>query len=89
MPEKKEKGKNITNDALARMIKRGFDNTPTKQQFEVLESKVDVIEEDLKEVKEKINGLDLKLATFIETYDKAELPMRVEYIENVLALPKK
>ena len=74
--------KKNTNDKLARMIKTGFDNTPTKQQFESLENKVSVIEKDIKEVK-------TRLTDFVEKYDEEKLPMRVEYIENVLNIPKK
>ena len=34
------KGKETTNDALARMVKEGFDQTATKEQFHTIEKRL-------------------------------------------------
>ena len=89
MKNTKKKNKTITNDALARMIKNGFDDTPTKAQFEILENKVDGIDVRLQRVEKKLDNVEKKLNDFTEEYHSEKLPMRMEYVENVLNLPKK
>jgi len=68
-------GKKITIDALAKMIKEGFDKTASKEQFENLEK-------DIKAIRQQIAG-----AIFRSEFDG--LASRVEYLENILDLPAK
>jgi len=67
--------KQITTNELANMIKRGFDNTPTKGQFENLDKRLVEVEKDVKYIKENLE-------------DARKLGQRVDYIENVLAIKK-
>ena len=53
--------KQITANQLAKMIKKGFDNTPTKEQFEVLEKDVKSIETGLISVETKLDSVDKRL----------------------------
>ena len=66
--------KNITIDELAAMVKKGFDKTASKEQL-------DKVEKDLAIIKSQLAGVVYK-----PDFDKLE--MRVEYLENVLALKK-
>jgi len=66
--------KNLTIDDLAVMIKKGFDNTVTIARFEK-------VEKDLTIIKSQLAGVVYK-----PDFDKLE--MRVEYLENILALKK-
>lgn len=47
MPGRKPKNKKMTLDALARMVKLGFDDTPTKAEFATVSKDVAVLKEDL------------------------------------------
>lgn len=84
---KKVKEKNISNNMLATMIKRGFDNTATKQQFESLEHMVGIMETDLKEVKGDVKKIKIDVSDLIIGQEKLET--RIDFIENVLNIPKK
>ena len=48
----------ITIEKLAEMINKGFDNTPTKSQFESLEKDVKSVERDIKSVKERLGSVE-------------------------------
>lgn len=71
MPEKQ-----ITINQLAKMIKKGFDNTPTKGQFENLDKRLVEVEKDVKDIKLKLDKTDV-------------IEKRVDYIENILDIPAK
>jgi len=70
--------KNITIDQLAEMVQRGFSDMTgkmaTKQQFEN-------VKKDLTIIKSQLAGVVYK-----PDFDKLEI--RVEYLENILALKK-
>ena len=66
--------KQISNNQLARMIKKGFDNTPTKDQFENLDKRLNVMEKDVKYIKENVD-------------DATKLAKEVEYIRNTMDIP--
>jgi hypothetical protein len=73
--------KEITTNDLAKMIKAGFDNTPTKQDFDnlkgefaSLDKKFNVMEKDVKYIKENLVKAE-------------ELEKEVEYIRNTFSIP--
>ncbi len=66
--------KQITTNQLAKMIKKGFDNTPTKEQFVNLDKRLEEVEKDVKYIKENVD-------------DTARLAKEVEYIKNTLSMP--
>lgn len=82
--------KQITNNQLAKMIKKSFDSVEkrfdqmaTKEQFEGLDKRVGgvegrlaLMEKDVKYIKENVE-------------DARKLEQRVDYIENVLNIPTK
>lgn len=85
-------------DQLAVIISNGFQNNQeymdkrfTELSGEISEVKEDLneVKKDLSEVKKDLRGVKTKLDTFIDDYKDDKLPMRVEYIENVLNLHKK
>ena len=80
--EPQKENKKITNiDELAVMIHNSFQSNQ-----EYMDKKFGEVKNELKE---EIKGVDRKLNAFIDRYDEDKLPMRVDYIENVLNLPKK
>lgn len=68
--------KNITINDLAVMMKNSFDG-----QAEIVNKRFDKVEKDLTIIKSQLAGVVYK-----PDFDKLE--MRVEYLENVLALKK-
>ena len=73
---------------LAEMIKNSFQGNQDymDKRFDEIEGKLKGVESSLTA---EIKKVDKKLDGFIDEYQEEKLPMRVEYIENVLALPKK
>lgn len=67
--------KNITIDELAKMVKDGFDNAATKEQFE--------------DVKRDLTFIKGQLADVVHQSEFDKLEGRVEYLENMLNLPVK
>jgi len=63
--------KNITIDELAEMVKKGFENTASKDQLHKIEKDISEIKYDLKENIRQTNKLE----------------MRMDYVENVLDIP--
>ena len=53
------------------------------------QSNQDYMDRKFYELKTEVKGVDKKLDSFIESYNEEKLPMRVEYIENMLNLHKK
>jgi predicted nucleic acid-binding Zn-ribbon protein len=53
--------KQISNNQLARMIKKGFDNTPTKEQFENFEKRIGSVETSLNSVEKRLTSVDERL----------------------------
>ena len=76
---------NITIDDLAIMVQKGFNEMAKKSdmdlRFEQIDKKFDKIEKDLSIIKSQLAGVVYK-----PDFDKLE--MRVEYLENILALKK-
>jgi septation ring formation regulator EzrA len=64
----------ITTNQLAEMIKKGFDNTSTKEQYENIDKRLVAVEKDVKYIKENIN-------------DTIKLEKEVEYIRNTFSIP--
>lgn len=90
---KKDSGKKITIDKLAKMIKKGFDKTATVEQVKGLEERIDGLEswakgrfdkvdKDLKIIKERLTNVVYKS-------DFEKLERRVKYLENILDVPAK
>lgn len=73
--------KQITNNELAIMIKNGFDNTATKQQFESLEKRVGSLENEMADVKKDLKYVKENIKS------TAELEKEVDYIKNTLSIP--
>ncbi|OGZ73081.1 MAG: hypothetical protein A2908_02035 [Candidatus Staskawiczbacteria bacterium RIFCSPLOWO2_01_FULL_38_12b] len=91
MDPRKDNKKITTINELAEMIRGSFQTAQehvdgkfykVDERFDKVENRLDKVEKDLKEVKEKVNG-------FIDTYHEEKLPMRMDYIENMLNVPKK
>lgn len=78
--------KQISTNQLAKMIKAGFDNTPTKSQFENLDKEVDILKKDVSVIKKDVKDIKFKLDEAVSGINKLET--RVDYIENVLAIKK-
>lgn len=57
--------KQITINQLAKMIKKGFDNTATKEQ-------VDNLEKDAKVIKERLGGVEKRLENVEGRLEKVE-----------------
>jgi hypothetical protein len=74
-----EKNINITNEELARMIKMGFDDV--HEEFCHVHSKLDNVENELKEVKGKLEGV-------IYRFEYNELQNRLEAVERQLGIRK-
>ncbi len=90
--DKQNKSEKITTiPELAVLINSGFQTAKehADEKFAKIDDRFDKVEKSAKETKEKLNEVDIKLTNFIDDYDSDKLPMRVEYIENVLNLPKK
>jgi len=81
MDKKNNKEKITTINELAMMINSGFQNNQ-----EYMDKKFGELKNELTG---EIHKVDTKLTTFIDEYNSEKLPMRVEYIENVLNLHKK
>ncbi|MCX6718239.1 MAG: hypothetical protein NTY81_01365 [Candidatus Staskawiczbacteria bacterium] len=86
--------KNITINDLATMVQRGFngvderfEKVATKEQVGDFEKwtkeKINKIENRLEKVEKKLISVDEKIS------DAGKLETRVDYLENVLALPNK
>lgn len=73
---------------LARMINNGFQSNQEYMDKKFNELKGEISEVEIKLTRE-IRGVDKKLDGFVERYDEEKLPMRVEYMENMLNVPKK
>ena len=71
--------KNVTINDLATMVQKGF--AGQDDRFENLEKQFGKMEKDLSIIKSQLAGVVYK-----PDFDKLE--MRVEYLENVLALKK-
>jgi cell division septum initiation protein DivIVA len=78
--------KNITIDDLAKMIKEGFDKTATLEQLDNVEKDVAVIKRDITVLKNDVKEIKYDLKGTTKQADKLEV--RVDYVENVLALKK-
>jgi len=87
------KKKNITIDDLARMVQKGFEETATKKQVEVLDGKVvnlekwakrrfDNIDRELKSIRKQLTGI-----VYRAEFEKLEA--RVKDLEDLLALTAK
>ena len=63
----------ITIDKLAEMVKKGFDNAATKQQFE--------------DVKRDLTFIKGQLADVVRQSEFDKLEGRVECLENILKIP--
>ncbi len=74
----------VTNAELVELIKNSFQSAQehVDQKFAKVDERFDKVENRLGKVERKLDDL-------VDTYDKEKLPMRVEYIENVLNLHKK
>ena len=77
MDQQKENKKITEKDELIGIIKDSFQ---TNQEY--MDRRFDKVENRLEKVEKKLDG-------FIDTFNEEKLPMRVEYIENVLDIPKK
>ena len=75
-------------DNLAVLINTSFQTAKehVDGKFNEVGGRLDKVEKDLKEVKEKVNGIDIKITDLNDNHEKIET--RIEYIENVLNLPK-
>lgn len=84
--------KKITIEHLATMINKSFGKVATREQVGNLDSKVDNFE---KWTKEKINKLDkdvFEIKNLVKDDHRKrleKLESRVDYLENMLALPNK
>lgn len=80
----KEKGKlikNITINQLATIINNGFNG-----QMEYMSKEFGGIKKDISEIKKDIKDIKYTLDDTVKRTDKLE--MRVDYVENVLAIKK-
>ncbi|OGZ69453.1 MAG: hypothetical protein A3D44_03455 [Candidatus Staskawiczbacteria bacterium RIFCSPHIGHO2_02_FULL_42_22] len=84
MDQKNNQEEITTIPELAKMINSSF-----QAAQEHVDEKFAKIDEKFTKVDERFNTIEKKLDGFIEKYDEAKLPMRVDYIENILNLPKK
>lgn len=81
--------KQITINQLAKMIKKGFDNTPTKGQFETLENDVKSLDKNVKSIEKRLGVVERDVRDIKNTLEGSNgLETRVEYIENILAIKK-
>lgn len=81
-------------DNLARMVKRGFDNTATKedleavkQDLEVVKTDIHFLKSDVQDIKEKVENIE-KLILQQHSFQIKELENKVRYIEEVLTINK-
>jgi len=82
------KSKDMTINELAVMINKSFDKVATKEQMGDLESKVDGIKFKMDKVEKDVS--EIKILVKDDQRKRIErLETRVEYLENVLALPNK
>lgn len=81
---RKQKEEITTIPELAKMINRGFQNNQ-----DYMDNKFGEIDERFEQIDKRFDKVETKLDGFTEEYNSEKLPMRVEYIENVLNLPKK
>jgi len=99
--EQKKENKKITTDDLAIMIGKGFSGVDKKfekmderfdkveNRLEKVENRLEKVENRLEKVENRLEKVEKKIDVFVDTYDEEKLPMRVEFIENTLNLPKK
>ena len=92
--EQKKENKKITTDDLAIMIGKGFSGVDKKfekmdERFDKVENRLEKVENRLEKVENRLEKVEKKIDVFVDTYDEEKLPMRVEFIENTLNLPKK
>ncbi|KKP32304.1 MAG: hypothetical protein A2312_00040 [Candidatus Staskawiczbacteria bacterium RIFOXYB2_FULL_32_9] len=79
--EKNKLIKKITINKLAVMMKNGFDN-----QTKILVERFNKIDKDMSDVKKDIKDIKYTLDDTVKRTDKLE--MRVDFVENVLAIKK-
>lgn len=90
--DKQNKIKKVTTiNELAVMINNGFQTNQEymDKRFDELKGEIKGVDSRLVKVERKLEGVEKKLDGFIDVYAKEKLPMRVEYIENILNVPKK
>ena len=88
MDRQNKKEEITTIPELAEMIKNSFQGNQDYMDKRFDEVKNE-LKGDIKKVDERLVKVERKLNDFIDEYDAEKLPMRVEYIENIMGLPKK
>ena len=79
-------GKKITNEDLARMVAKGFENTATKQDMDIVKGDLETVKSDLVIVKGRLDHMDARLGRV--EMDVAEIRgafVRRDEFEDVLA----
>ncbi len=59
------------------------------QRFDKIDQRLDRVDQRFDRMDKRFDNLETKLDAFVEEYREEKLPMRMEYVENVLNLPKK
>ncbi len=80
-----KKPTNTTLDDLAVMIKNGFDNTATKQDFEVLNQKIDKVDKKVDKIDERVQVVETKLDRALYT-ELTHLETRVKRLEQKVGI---
>jgi hypothetical protein len=97
MDQENKKQEITTISELAEMINNGFQSAQdnVNERFDKVEVRLDKVEIRLEKVEvrldkveSRLGKVEKKLDVFIDDYHEEKLPMRVEYIENVLDIPK-
>ena len=95
MNQQNKKEKITTIPELAVLINNSFQDNQEymDKRFGDMDKRFGDMDKRFDEVKKELKGeikkVDTKLTNFIDDYNSEKLPMRVEYIENVLNLPKR
>lgn len=91
MTMKKQKEEITTIPELAKMINRGFQNNQDymDKKFGEIDERFEQVDKRFEQIDKRFDKVETKLDDFVEEYKSEKLPMRVEYIENILNLPKK
>ncbi len=89
--QEKNKEEITTIPDLVVLIKNSFQSAKehVDERFDKVEDRLDKVENRLDKVENRLGKVEGKIDSFVERYDEAKLEMRVDYVENILNVPKK
>ncbi len=82
----KIKKQKITLDVLAGMVASGFENTPTKAEFNELKTDVSILKTDVQMVQADLSDVKLRLDYLAPKFEVRDLEKRVTRLEQKAGL---